>query len=291
MFSFTWLWILFCSSSTSSCVASRAAIARRRRSTSSSSSIRCFSGASACRLAARKSARADGAVMLASTWAASSGVFGDSSITRLACWRTLAISASSPGPASSRSSSTSTSPMANGSVPVRWFSRNRVSPWTMIDWLPSGSLNNLRIMHATPTGCRSSVSGSSVSAFRWATTPITFSPGMTSSSRALDLGRPTLSGMTVPGKTTMLRIGRIGSCLGMVSGWPLPPVRMTVPVAVRSMIWESDMVQVGELRVGSGELRQASRAGPESARCQLPTPNSQLPTHLLGSSIHSIPLR
>ena len=54
------------------------------------------------------------------------------------------------------------------------------------------------------------------------TTPISFSPGMTSSRRFLLFCRPTFSGITVPGKTTMLRIGRIGIRLGMVNGCPLP---------------------------------------------------------------------
>src|SRR5579859_6272597 len=64
---------------------------------------------------------------------------------------------------------------------------------------------------------------------------------MTSSRRALLLGRPTLRGMTVPGKTTMLRMGRMGRTLGRTVRWPLLPVRMTVPSGVRSMIWDSDI--------------------------------------------------
>ena len=58
------------------------------------------------------------------------------------------------------------------------------------------------------------------------TTPMIFSPGMTSSSSALLFGRPTFSGMTVPGKTTMLRIGRIGRTFGTVSSCPFGPVRI-----------------------------------------------------------------
>src|SRR3954454_1601448 len=66
---------------------------------------------------------------------------------------------------------------------------------------------------------------------------------MTSSSRDLLLERPTFSGMTVPGKTTMLRMGRIGRRWGRTVRCPLPPpVRMTVPSGDRSMIWDSPMV-------------------------------------------------
>ena len=68
-----------------------------------------------------------------------------------------------------------------------------------------------------------------------------FSPGITSSSRALLLGLPTFSGMTVPGNTTMLRIGRMDNTLGNTVRCPLVPVRMVVVVAVRSMIWLSDI--------------------------------------------------
>jgi hypothetical protein len=101
---------------------------RSRFSTSSSSSISCFSAVSAWRLAARKSASAEGFVMLLRTWAASSGVLGDSSITRLACCRTDASSASRPGPTSvARSSRTSTRPVANGSLCSTDSSRVRVS--------------------------------------------------------------------------------------------------------------------------------------------------------------------
>src|SRR4051812_41287100 len=97
-------------------------------------------------------------------------------------------------------------------------------------------------MHATPTWCRSSNFGSSTSALRCVTTPMTLSAGMTSSSRFLLFCRPTFSGITVPGKTTMLRIGRIGSEFGIVSRWPLFPVRITVAVGERSMIWDSDIL-------------------------------------------------
>jgi len=67
---------------------------RSRFSTSSSSSIFCFSPESAWRLAARKSASALGLVIELSTCAASSGVLGESSITRFACCRTELTSAS-----------------------------------------------------------------------------------------------------------------------------------------------------------------------------------------------------
>ena len=96
--------------------------------------------------------------MLFSTCAASSGVLGDSSITRFACCRTDAISASSSGAGVERVfQHLDLARCANGSVCSIDSSRNRVRPWTMIDWLPSGSLNSLRIMHATPTVYRSSM--------------------------------------------------------------------------------------------------------------------------------------
>src|SRR5690242_8006148 len=68
---------------------------------------------------------------------------------------------------------------------------------------------------------------------------MSLSPGITSSSSALLLARPTFKGMTVPGKTTMLRIGRIGSKCGRTVRCPLAPVRIVVAVGVRSMIWDS----------------------------------------------------
>ena len=47
-----------------------------------------------------------------------------------------------------------------------------------------------------------------------------------------------------------IRIGKIGSEFGIVSRWPLFPVRMTVAVGERSMIWDSDMrVQGSGFRV------------------------------------------
>jgi hypothetical protein len=49
------------------------------------------------------------------------------------------------------------------------------------------------------------------------------------------LGRPTFSGMTVPGNTTMFRMGRIGIWFGTVSRCPFVPVRMIVLVGDRSM--------------------------------------------------------
>jgi hypothetical protein len=70
---------------------------------------------------------------------------------------------------------------------------------------------------------------------------MSLSPGMTSSSSALLLGRPTLSGITVPGKTTMFRIGRIGRACGMVIFCPFVPVLMTVASGCRSMIWVWDI--------------------------------------------------
>ena len=83
-------------------------------------------------------------------------------------------------------------------------------------------------MQTTPMACRSSAAGSSTSAFRCVSTPMIFSPGMTSSSSALLFGRPTFSGITVPGKTTMLRIGRIGSACGIVICCPFVPARIVV---------------------------------------------------------------
>jgi len=71
-----------------------------------------------------------------------------------------------------------------------------------------------------------------------------FSPGITSSSRFLLFCRPTFSGITVPGKTTMLRIGKIGNRLGIVSTCPLLPARMIVLVGVRSIIWDSAMMAI-----------------------------------------------
>ncbi len=67
---------------------------------------------------------------------------------------------------------------------------------------------------------------------------MTLSPGITSSSNALLRGRPMFSGMTVPGNTTMFRIGRIGSSVGTFNGVPAP-VLMTVWESWREMIWES----------------------------------------------------
>src|SRR4029079_17600972 len=84
---------------------------------------------------------------------------------------------------------------------------------------------------------------------------------MTSSSSALLLGRPTLSGMTVPGKTTMLRIGRMGNTCGTVIGCPLAPVRMVVPESVLSMTSFSAII-VSRPRSRGVSERRAPHAGP-----------------------------
>ena len=77
-------------------------------------------------------------------------------------------------------------------------------------------------------------------------TATSLSPGMTSSITAFERGRPMLSGMTVPGKTTRLRIGNNGIVFGTVVCWPARPDLMTVCVSVREMIWGSDMVLGGQ---------------------------------------------
>ena len=92
--------------------------------------------------------------------------------------------------------------------------------------------------------------GSSTSGFFCVITPISLSPGITSSRRFLLFCRPTFSGITVPGNTTMFRIGKIGRLLGTAICCPLlpPPVRMTVAVGVRSMICDWDIIGIRSQR-------------------------------------------
>ena len=66
---------------------------------------------------------------------------------------------------------------------------------------------------------------------------------------AFERGRPMLSGITVPGNTTRLRIGRSGMVLGTVVCCPAMPDLMTVCVSVREMIWGSDM---GSFQLAAG---------------------------------------
>ena len=128
---------------------------RRRFSTSSSSSIRCFSAMSSFstgRLAARKSARADGVGDAVEHLGRLIGRVGrklDDAIGLLAhrCHQRIQFRS----PASARPPELRSGPCANGSVCSIPISRNRTSPCTMIDWFPSGSLKSLRIMQAVPT--------------------------------------------------------------------------------------------------------------------------------------------
>ncbi len=73
-------------------------------------------------------------------------------------------------------------------------------------------------MRATvPIECRSAAPGSSSSALRWVTTPITWSSRTASLIRAMVFWRPTASGNTPPGKKTLLRKGRMGRTCGISS--------------------------------------------------------------------------
>ena len=93
-------------------------------------------------------------------------------------------------------------------------------------------------------------------------------PGMTSSSNDLLLARPTFNGITVPGNTTILRMGNIGKTCGNTVRCPLVPVRMVVLVGVRSMMRESDISC--QLLVASCQLpvKTHSRNCREVAACE-----------------------
>ena len=180
--------------------------------------MRCFSAASACRLAARKSASADGLVMLFSTCCRFVGRVGrqlDDAIGLLAHRRDQRFERR-PG-CRCRLRAPRSCPSANGSVCV---DSSQPEPRQAVNddrLVAVGQLEQLedRARHADRIQIRHAA-GLPTSAFFCVTTPMIFSPGMTSSSRFLLFGRPTFSGMTVPGKTTMLRIGRMGSRLGIV---------------------------------------------------------------------------
>ena len=132
MFSLTCDWILFCSSSTSSCVASRG-----RDHAQAFFDIELFEDAvspwtSACRLAARKSASADGLLMMSEPVRFIRRVRRklDHSVGLCAHAGEQRIHARAGVSLSSR---TSILPTANGSVFSSSISRNRAMPCTMID--------------------------------------------------------------------------------------------------------------------------------------------------------------
>ena len=77
--------------------------------------------------------------------------------------------------------------------------------------LPSGMRSILRMRARVPIRCRSSGPGSSTEMSRWDMTPMVLVLLLASRIRRMDLSRPTVMGMTTPGKRTVLRSGRMGT--------------------------------------------------------------------------------
>ena len=146
----TCVWILVPMSSTSS---SRVRISERRRrrlatSTSSSSDWRSSVGIRS--EPAIRCESALGSSRLATAICSSSGRYGTCSMMREnICW-TLRASASSSGPSSTTSGSSSTSATRYGSVEDQPVIRTRCAAWTSTRSEPSGTLSMRATVPATP---------------------------------------------------------------------------------------------------------------------------------------------
>ena len=90
----------------------------------------------------------------------------------------------------------------------------RSSPSTKTRTVPSGNFKSCRIFAIQPRSKRSFAAGSSVSDSFCVKSTMRFSACITSSRAAIDFSRPTKSGTTICGKTTISRRGRMGKRWG-----------------------------------------------------------------------------
>ncbi len=171
--------------------------------------------------------------MFDNTARACSGTSGDSSMSRSAeSRRLLKVASASLSPAGAGTdSSVSTSARRYGSVCTTRRTRKRACACTIKTTVPSGCFINLSTCALTPTGKRSLSPGFSASSSRWVMRPITRVCGDKSSASFKAAGRPSVSGTTVPGKTTTPRTGS----RARVSGTPGAPGFSPSPVSATAI--------------------------------------------------------
>ena len=187
-----------------------------RFSTSSSPSKACFWATSILRFGARKSASCSGFSMFMIIVRACSGASGVSSNNREAESRKFRNVASHSLLGGGRiDCGKSISARRNGSVAIILRSEKRRNPCTITSTLSSDCRTSLSTSAAVPIEYRSCGNGSSFVSSRCVSRPITFVRGNVSSSSLSDADRWTFRGITVPGKTTKLRTGRIDSSSGI----------------------------------------------------------------------------
>src|SRR5690606_35251325 len=125
--------------------------------------------------------------------------------------RTVRISASLSALRVSTSSTGSTSQAKKGSDCTKVRMRARCRPSTSTFTVPSGRRRCWSTTPIVPISNRSAAPGSSRATWRCATSRSCRSPWLAASSAAIDLARPTKSGTTMCGNTTMSRSGSSGS--------------------------------------------------------------------------------
>ena len=97
---------------------------------------------------------------------------------------------------------------------MTFVQRKRCCPCRMTVLVPSGIFSIFKMRATVPTLLRSSGPGTSVSSSFWLTTPIRDSDLLASRIKRTLRSRPTLMGMTTPGKSTVLRKDSKGSTSG-----------------------------------------------------------------------------
>ena len=105
----------------------------------------------------------------------------------------------------------STCAVRNGFSPSRSTISNLCRPSRKITTLPFGIFTVLCTLAKVPTLCKSAAAGSSTRGSCWATTPKTLSSPCNELISASELSRPTVSGRTAPGNSTVSLTGRIGN--------------------------------------------------------------------------------
>ena len=182
----------------------------RRLSGSFSTSSACLSDTLALIAAAIVSASSPASSMSPSCSAASSPSFLLSFAYSPNCSTTWRIMATTSLPDAVTASFMATAASTYSPRSLSCSSCARELPWTSTRTVPSGSLSNWSTCATTPTSNRSSRSGSSHPGSSCARRKMSLLPSIAASSAATDLSRPTNSGTTMPGNTTMSRRGRRG---------------------------------------------------------------------------------
>ena len=99
----------------------------------------------------------------------------------------------------------------------------RLTPWMMAVMVSSGISMVLTMRPSVPMGKMSSGVGSSTLASRWVTAPRSLPLRKTSLISWMDLGRPTVTGMTVLGNRIAFLSGRMGRVGGRSTSRSSPP--------------------------------------------------------------------